>query len=215
VSLHTQQQEGSIWCSPSSLFRRALCGFLGALMLGGLWLTLPAPLVPHIITSLPTIITETVACDFGGQANQVQLTGMNELPWGDQVVRFRLLCQDRQSQPYWRIGHITVRRSLLSWQPLGSGVTREPDLPEPEDLFQMYLAIGRNRSYRYLIVYGDGLDSRVSELEVSFADGQRIPTQLVDGRFELLRITDSLPCSARVLDQQRRLLQERDLGFCD
>jgi hypothetical protein len=216
VSLRTQQQEGAIWCSPSSLFRRALWGILGALMFGGLWLMLPAPLVPHVVRSLPTIIAESVACDFGGPARQVQLTGINELPWGHQVVRFTLLCHDSQGgQPYWRMGHITVQRSLLSWRPLGNGVTREPDPPAPEDLFQMYLAIGRNPDHRYLIVYGDTLDRRVGALEVRFADGQSIPTQVVDGRFELVRLTDSLPCSARLLDEQHGLLQERTLGICD
>lgn len=179
------------------------------------------------LTDPPTrVIHQHVACPTTGQkvAHGLQVLGTHRWAKGV-IVLYSAMCptNDGKASTQRVFGHQVVKRDGMGWQVSSGGSfgmgnspkMTEPKMTEPKTAEQLIdYGISRSKpeeSDRYLILYGQILNSKVAAVEATFNNGQVLRDSGRDGAFALVAPNATEICELRVLGTNNQILRKDEL----
>ncbi|MGQ9872034.1 hypothetical protein [Leptodesmis sp.] len=174
-------------------------------------------------TDAPTrVIHQHVACPTTGKkaAQRFQVLGTYHWTKGV-IVLYSAMCptQDGKALTQRVFGHQVMKRQGMGWQ-VSSGdsfgmenSSKATDQKTAEQLIDYGVSHSKlEASDRYLIVYGQILNSKVGSVEVTFNNGQVLRDSGSDGAFALVAPGATGICELRILGTNNQILRKDELA---
>jgi hypothetical protein len=175
------------------------------------------------LTDTPTwVIHQHVACPTTGEkaVQRFQVLGTHRWAKGV-IVLYSAMCptKDGKASTQRVFGHQVMKRDGMGWQVSSGdsfGMENSPKATDQKTAEQLIdYGVGRSRpeeSDRYLILYGQILNPKVTAVEATFNNGQVLRDSGSDGAFALAASDATGICELRILGTDNQILRKDELA---
>jgi hypothetical protein len=162
------------------------------------------------------IVRQNFSCPPTGKPAAKNFQVLDTVQWSEgAVVLYKTLCPMKDGQETMQrvFGYQLAKRNGISWQLSDIGsygmLSKEP---KPENLVEY--GVGHSESHhgaRYMIVYGQTLNSKVAAVEATFDNGKQVYSRAKKGVFALIAPGANRLCELRVIGNYKQILRRDDL----